>query len=133
MKITEKLVLGTVQFGMDYGIANVSGKPSKQEVSDILELAWGKGIIRFDTAPAYGSEELMGEFIRANGLEKEVKVLTKIPSLEGVTDYEKAIKTSLESSLNNLSCPVDVLFFHNPADSKLLLEYPELFEKLLYL
>ena len=32
LNITEKMVLGTAQFGMDYGIANVSGKPSKKEV-----------------------------------------------------------------------------------------------------
>ena len=34
---TDKIVLGTVQFGMDYGIANVSGQPTKSEVFKILE------------------------------------------------------------------------------------------------
>ena len=63
LNITEKMVLGTAQFGMDYGIANASGKPSKKEVFSILDLAWGKGVTRFDTAPDYGSEKVLGDFI----------------------------------------------------------------------
>ena len=51
MKITEKVVLGTVQFGVDYGIANTSGRPSRKEVFQILDLAWDKGVRSFDTAP----------------------------------------------------------------------------------
>ena len=77
--ITEKMVLGTAQFGMDYGITNLSGKPTKKEVFNILSLAWKRGIRRFDTAPSYGSENLLGEFIAANGLQNEIKILTKIP------------------------------------------------------
>ena len=130
--ITEKIVLGTAQFGMDYGIANVGGKPTKKEVFGILDLAWKKGIRRFDTAPGYGSETLLGEFIAANGIQNEVILLTKIPSLGNSSDYKQSIKTSLELSLKNLGCTIEVLFFHNPVDSKLLLEYPEFFEKLLH-
>ena len=47
------MVLGTAQFGMDYGIVNINGKPKKKEVFDILDLAWEKGIRQFDTAPGY--------------------------------------------------------------------------------
>jgi len=129
--ITEKMVLGTAQFGMDYGIANVCGKPTKKEVFAILDLAWEKGIKRFDTSPDYGSEALLGEFIIANTLGDEAIVLTKIPSLDGASDYQQRIMTSLESSLKNLGCPFDVLFFHNPADSGLLLKDPQFFENLL--
>ena len=52
--ITDKMILGTAQFGMDYGIANVSGKPKKKEVFGIIDHAWEKGVRRFDTAPSYG-------------------------------------------------------------------------------
>ena len=131
LNITKKMVLGTVQFGMDYGIANINGKPKKKEVFGILDLAWEKGIRQFDTAPGYGSEMLLGEFSTANSLREEMKVLTKIPSLDGVSDYKTAIRTSIESSLNNLDCSVDVLFFHNPADSDLLLKDPQFFEDLM--
>ena len=125
------MVLGTAQFGMDYGIANINGKPKKKEVFDILDLAWEKGIRQFDTAPCYGSEALLGEFITANGIQDEAIVLTKIPSLYGVSDFQTDIITNLESSLKNLGCPIDVLFFHNPVDSGLLLSDLQFFETLL--
>lgn len=125
------MVLGTAQFGMDYGIANVGGKPSKKEIFDILDLAWVKGIRRFDTAPVYGSEASLGEFIMANGIQDEVLVLTKIPSLGSFNDYKQSIMTSIESSLKNLGCPIDVLFFHDPKDSELLMNNPSFFKSLL--
>ena len=128
LNITDKMVLGTAQFGMDYGIANLNGKPTKKEVFGILDLAWEKGIRRFDTAPDYGSEVLLGEFILANGIQDKAIVLTKIPSLDGAPNYQQRIRTSLESSLKNLRCPFDVLFFHNPVDSDLLLKNPQFFE-----
>ena len=131
LNITDKMVLGTAQFGMDYGIANINGKPKKKEVFDILDLAWKKGIRRFDSAPGYGSEELLGEFITANGIQDEAIVLTKIPSLYGVSDFQTDIITNLESSLKNLGCSIDVLFFHNPVDSGLLLSDLQFFETLL--
>jgi len=131
LNITKKMVLGTAQFGMDYGIANINGKPKKKEVFDILDLAWKKGIRRFDSAPGYGSEALLGEFITANGIQDEAIVLTKIPSLYGVSDFQTDIITNLESSLKNLGCPIDVLFFHNPVDSGLLLSDLQFFETLL--
>ena len=130
MNLTEKIVLGTAQFGMDYGIANISGKPAKKEVFRILGMAWEKGVKRFDTAPLYGSEELLGEFITVNGLHDEVIVLTKIPSLVGLSDYDKFIRTSLESSLDKLGCSVEVLFFHDALDAVLLQKNPQFFEKL---
>jgi len=132
LNITDKMVLGTAQFGMDYGIANVTGKPTQKEVFGILSLAWEKGIRCFDTAPGYGSEKVLGEFITANGLRNEARVLTKIPSQEKPSDYRQSIRRSIEASLKNLGCPVDVLFFHNSADSVLMLEDPDFFENLLY-
>jgi aryl-alcohol dehydrogenase-like predicted oxidoreductase len=129
--ITEKMVLGTVQFGMDYGIANVSGKPSIKEVFDILDLAWEKGVRKYDTAPGYGSELILGEFILTNGLQNEVKIMTKIPSLVGHPDYQAVTKNSIELSLENLGCPIETLFFHDPEDSGLLQKNSHFFENML--
>ena len=126
------MVLGTAQFGMDYGIANINGKPKKKEVFDILTLAWEKGVRRFDTAPGYGSEALLGEFILGNGLQDEAIVQTKIPSLGGSSGFQSYIRKNLESSLKNLGCSVDVLFFHDPEDSVWLLKDQQFFEKLLH-
>ena len=112
LNITEKMVLGTAQFGMDYGITNVTGKPTKKEVFNILSLAWEKGVRRFDTARDYGSEKVLGEFITGRGLQNEAKVLTKIPSLEGSSDYRKTVRSSIEASLNHLGCPIAVSYTH---------------------
>ena len=130
-KITDKMILGTAQFGMDYGIANLSGKPAKKEVFGILNWAWEKGVKRFDTAPGYGSEELLGEFITANGLQDEAIVFTKIPSLNKISNYKQNIIKSLESSLNYIGCSIEVLFYHDPIDSGLFLKEPQFFDKLL--
>ena len=48
--LKSKLILGTVQFGMDYGINNNDGKPSFEKVKDILDFAYLKGIRLLDTA-----------------------------------------------------------------------------------
>lgn len=57
-----KLVLGTVQFGLDYGITNTCGKVPRQKVQQILEAAKSYGITTLDTAIAYGeSEQVLGE------------------------------------------------------------------------
>ena len=123
------MVLGTVQFGMDYGIANLMGKPTRKDILSILALAWEKGIRRFDTAPGYGSEKVLGEFIEANGLQDETILLTKMPSMKS-SNYCKSVPLSLETSLNHLGCPIDVLFIHNPADTGLILKDPEFFRDL---
>ena len=117
---------------MDYGITNAGGKPSDKEVYRILDLAWENGVRRFDTAPGYGSESLLGKFILANGIQNEAIVMTKIPSLEGTSDFQLYIKSNLELSLKHLCCPVDVLFFHVPKDSIWLIKKPQFFKNLLH-
>lgn len=59
---TSKLALGTVQFGLDYGISNSDGKPSIMEIEDILTLAFENNINLLDTANAYGeAEQVIGQ------------------------------------------------------------------------
>ena len=124
-------MLGTAQFGMDYGITNVSGRPSKPEAFRILEYAWERGIRRFDTAPGYDSEELLGDFIRTNGIERDVIVLTKISGLEGNESHRARISQSMDLSRRRLNSQIDTLFFHDPANSRLLLEDEIFFRELL--
>lgn len=50
-----KIVLGTVQFGMDYGINNKNGKPDFNEVCRLLDVAAKNEIKILDTAEAYGN------------------------------------------------------------------------------
>jgi aryl-alcohol dehydrogenase-like predicted oxidoreductase len=61
--LNRKIGLGTVQFGVDYGISNETGRTSCDEVSKILNFARCSGVRYLDTAYAYGlSEEVLGKF-----------------------------------------------------------------------
>lgn len=63
----KRIILGTVQFGLDYGIANKSGKPSTKEVTAILDCAVANDVRMLDTAEAYGdSQEVIGQYHRAS-------------------------------------------------------------------
>ena len=68
-----KLILGTAQFGMDYGINNLRGKIPKSEVFEVLDYALDAGIDTLDTAYNYGqSERIIGEYLRYVA-EKKIK------------------------------------------------------------
>ena len=53
--MNSKLILGTVQFGLDYGINNTIGKLSEDQVFELLENAYDLGVRTLDTAEAYGN------------------------------------------------------------------------------
>jgi aryl-alcohol dehydrogenase-like predicted oxidoreductase len=72
-----KLALGTVQFGLDYGISNTQGRTSRDEVARILELARDEGIAVLDTAALYGtSREVLADCLPAS---HGFKIVTKTP------------------------------------------------------
>ena len=94
--MTAKLCLGTVQFGMRYGIHNTLGRqPTEEEVFGILDAALDAGICMFDTASAYGtSEELLGRYgLAARG----GQIISKLhPAVEGERrDVQGEIRRSL--------------------------------------
>ena len=73
-----RLALGTVQFGMDYGINNQRGKVSREEVFAILDEAAAAGIDLLDTAYGYGeSETVIGEYLR--GKQRGFRIVSKLP------------------------------------------------------
>ena len=53
-----KIGLGTVQWGLDYGISNINGIPSDKELSLILSKADQNDVLIFDTSDTYGNSEL---------------------------------------------------------------------------
>jgi len=60
--LSNKLSIGSVQFGLDYGISNKNGITSFEEVEEILSSALENGIKIIDTASAYGiSEGVLGK------------------------------------------------------------------------
>ena len=71
-----ELALGTVQFGMNYGITNKTGKVPINNIKEILATAKNEGINYIDTARAYGNaEKLIGE---ANNQTNKFKIISKI-------------------------------------------------------
>ena len=60
--MNNRLGLGTVQFGLAYGIANQVGQVSGVGAAEILGLAWAAGVNTLDTAIGYGnSESILGK------------------------------------------------------------------------
>jgi aryl-alcohol dehydrogenase-like predicted oxidoreductase len=94
-----KLALGTVQFGLPYGIANQTGQVSRSEAKAMLKLALVNGIDTLDTAIAYGdSEACLGE-VGAQGF----KVVTKLPALpEDCGEVKKWVNQQVSTSLSHL-------------------------------
>ena len=77
--MNSKLILGTVQFGLDYGVNNSTGKPSKENIISILDSAYNSGIQLLDTAEAYGdSQNKIGEY--HNNSTNKFNVITKFSS-----------------------------------------------------
>lgn len=102
-----ELCLGTVQFGMEYGINNVLGQPSWKESFHMLDIAIENGIKVFDTASAYGeAEEILGHYIKERNLEDKIQVISKLsPNLinKDENNIEGIIRQELESSLSRLN------------------------------
>lgn len=72
-----KLALGTVQFGLNYGISNTSGKIPHSEIIRILKFAFDNGIDTLDTAVSYGNSEIeIGESVKE--LNYNFKIISKI-------------------------------------------------------
>lgn len=116
-----KIALGTVQWGLDYGIANTNGIPSNDELKEIISLATQQGINLYDTAVHYGTAEK-----RLGGLApKESKIVTKVGSFTPSNPLEK----QLEKSFKNLDRDdIYGCLFH---DSEELLKDTRLWSKLL--
>lgn len=95
MSSTKKLVLGTVQFGLNYGVNNQTGQVTAEGVDAILSLANKAGIEFLDTSYAYGeSENSLGLSFRENFL--EFNVISKYPQ------SDKSVTVIFEESLTRL-------------------------------
>ena len=89
-----KIALGTVQWGLDYGIANTHGIPSDEALKSIFALANKNGIDLFDTAVQYGeAERRVGQFSNP-----EHRIITKI----GNFTPQNSLKIQLENSFKHI-------------------------------
>lgn len=95
-----RLTLGTAQFGMNYGVANQTGKVPASEVKVMLKMAELHGIDTLDTAIAYGeSEQRLGEFGT-----QSFKLVSKLPSMPNACiDVDAWVQQEFQASLSRLN------------------------------
>ena len=115
-----KIALGTVQFGLDYGINNHKGIIKKTEINSMLDYAKSNGINLLDTAQAYGKSERIIGLSKSSGF----NFITKLKP--GISSGE--ITQCIIMSCNNLNVKViEGVLFHDFND---FLKTPKLFEEL---
>jgi aryl-alcohol dehydrogenase-like predicted oxidoreductase len=91
--LSGKFALGTVQFGLEYGISNTKGVATDNELQKIIAHCSAHKIDTFDTASAYGNaEKRLGAF-----LPKDALVIGKF-----IGTNNKQIRAELSTSLNHL-------------------------------
>ncbi|MBP3231803.1 MAG: aldo/keto reductase [Anaerovibrio sp.] len=102
-----ELCLGTVQFGMDYGIKGQK-QPSVEQAVDMLDYATQNGINTIDTANAYGSaEDVVGAFLEKKTIARDkLFIVSKFrPNLlddVGQDKYYEIMRNNLENTLSRL-------------------------------
>ncbi len=116
-----KIGLGTVQFGVKYGISNSQGQTPADEVARILHQAHQRGMQVIDTAIGYGNaEQVLGD----NDCSR-FRVVSKFMSVEG----DVTITSQLHKSLANLRINALYGFLaHRPVS---LIDAPEQWAELL--
>lgn len=99
MNVPSKLALGTVQFGLDYGVANVTGQIQNNQAGEILSRASDYGMDTLDTAIAYGNSEMV---LGAHCMQSW-KVVSKLPPVpNSCSDVHEWVKEQTLSSLKRL-------------------------------
>lgn len=113
-----KVGLGTVQFGLDYGISNPEGKTSREEVARVLEVARNCGINLIDTAALYGnSEEALGISLPQNHSFRLVTKTVRIGSKQITSEEADLLESTFLESLRKLcSQSIYGLMIHNAED-----------------
>ena len=113
--------IGTVQFGIDYGINNKSGKVPYTDVVRIFEKAIESGVNFVDTSRLYGSSEtVIGKAIEEIDASDRFVICTKLDisaNYNEKSDREilKEVSDSLEKSLESLKVSeIPIYLLHIP-------------------
>lgn len=118
-KPANRMVLGTAQFGLTYGIANTNGQPAQHQVNTLVQIAIANGVQYIDTARAYGeSEQVLGKAL-SGGWDSRATTITKLSPMDDCpTDASSnVVKAYIEQSIYK-SChalrvkSLDVLMLH---------------------
>ncbi len=106
----KKLILGSAQMGLDYGINNTTGKIDINESFEILKFAFLNGIKHIDCAEAYGNiHEILGMFKQSNP-EMDFNINTKLSSANSEKDSRKKVKKILSVLKRN---KIQSIMFHS--------------------
>jgi len=116
-KPLSQMSLGTVQLGMNYGIANDLGQPDNAQSTAMLNCALKNGITSLDTARGYGtSEDVLGAFFKENPQEKMPFMTSKLRVSDphaSAKEIEAEMFESVETSLKKLGLnKLDCLLLH---------------------
>lgn len=107
--MVDKLVIGTAQMGMSYGISNRTGKINNEELDLILSFCHEKGIVEFDTAQAYGeAEDIMAEYQHPH----KICTKAKFELSPSESNIDGKIKTVIEKSLAKFTI-IDCFLLHS--------------------
>ena len=114
------LILGTAQFGFNYGITNKNGKVSLDEAKKILNFCKKNNIYGLDTAHTYGdSEKTIGLSLPKK---HQFKIFSKTKKIEDPFIGKKDIQIfeeNLHTSCKNLgSDKIHGLLIHSIKDLK---------------
>ena len=126
----KKLVLGTAQFGSDYGITNLTGKVRNKEIIKIFSYA-KKKFNYFDTSQNYKlAEKVLGSF----KLYKK-KIITKINLLNISLDknFEYELEKKILLSLKNLKIKKVYCLLLQNIDGYFKKEGDKIYQALIYL
>ena len=113
-KILKKIIVGTAQFGSNYGISNQRGKTKAKKVGEIFTFLKKNKIKFFDTATNYGNaEQLLGKMSQ-----DKFQIITKLPPLPASEKkVERWVNTKFEKSLLKLNCKkIYSVLLHRPSD-----------------
>ena len=112
MPLAEAIVLGTVQFGLPYGVANKSGQLSDEQAEETMHIARYSGIRMLDTAVSYGESEARLGLLGV----KDMKVMTKLPPVPSdCMDVRGWVQSQVAGSLERLRLSrLHGLSFHRP-------------------
>lgn len=112
-----KLGLGTVQFGLAYGVTNARGRVPESDAAAIVETAVAAGVDLFDTAAAYGdSESVLGRILPSGAM----RVVSKLSAIHADTIGEDVIARCRASVARSLAesrrSQLYGLLLHRPDD-----------------
>tara|TARA_E500000178_G_scaffold212867_1_gene210097 strand:- start:179 stop:631 length:453 start_codon:yes stop_codon:yes gene_type:complete len=108
--MSKKIILGTAQFGTNYGIANKSGKIKYNEIFKILNYLKKNKINSLDTASSYiKSEKEIGKYFKKT--KKKFEITTKF-----TFKNKEKIQSQFKKSLDSLGYAPNTVLAHSYQD-----------------